>query len=521
MVRPVASKHPITLGYRQKMASRPSYIHRGIDYGCPTGTSVIATKGGKVIAAGRSGGYGTAYGIQVVVLVDGIYCLYAHLSKVTVKVGQTVKTGQEVGKSGATGDVTGPHLHYQENTQKPAAYKSDRNPKFTSWTDPAPAKPLDKMDPANYPPKGPTSGDQIMWLGQRLVAHGFDRHYKVGPSKTWGEADRKNVEDFQKAQGWTGTNADGYPGKETLKRLAADPKPEPSEVPLTWAFRAATVNTITQRLSPKNTYGHASWVKGKAWDARAVGLANDVYALRCSVVATQEAGTNKEADVLDRAMEKKSGGKWSHRLHGAAGGITNTVTVQNKRTEVKGYRFAVSGSDRVGVGSLLRDEKTGGLVLFVSCHPIPGGRGGENDNVRYRWTLNIIEQALAAAKADAKEFKTKRAIPIVFIGDWNQDANDKNDGVAKAMAKYGFYDAETLVQPTKNVNAKWPTLNDLKTTPYNGNLRYDRAFVKKGETIVHDIETIWSAPNSDHNMVGFGFEVPNTAAAAPTPALAT
>ncbi|EGK07114.1 N-acetylmuramoyl-L-alanine amidase [Desmospora sp. 8437] len=66
----------------------------------------------------------------------------------------------------------------------------------------------------------------VTLMGKRLVAHGFDKHYKVGPGPTFSEADRKNVQDFQKAQGWTGSDADGYPGPETWKRLMATVKGE-------------------------------------------------------------------------------------------------------------------------------------------------------------------------------------------------------------------------------------------------------------------------------------------------------
>lgn len=71
-------------------------------------------------------------------------------------------------------------------------------------------------------------------LGQRLVAHGFGSYYKVGPGPTFTEVDKKACAAFQKAQGWSGSDADGYPGPETWKRLMAttkgekkpDPKPD-------------------------------------------------------------------------------------------------------------------------------------------------------------------------------------------------------------------------------------------------------------------------------------------------------
>ncbi len=63
----------------------------------------------------------------------------------------------------------------------------------------------------------------ITLLGQRLVAHGYGGHYKVGPGPSFGPADRAAVMAFQKAQGWSGGDADGYPGPETWRRLMASP----------------------------------------------------------------------------------------------------------------------------------------------------------------------------------------------------------------------------------------------------------------------------------------------------------
>ncbi|GHH32440.1 peptidoglycan-binding protein [Streptomyces candidus] len=63
------------------------------------------------------------------------------------------------------------------------------------------------------------SGPHVERLGKQLVSRGFGKHYKVGPGPRWSEADRRNVEDFQRAQGWRGAAADGYPGPETWRRL--------------------------------------------------------------------------------------------------------------------------------------------------------------------------------------------------------------------------------------------------------------------------------------------------------------
>ncbi|MGQ4417629.1 peptidoglycan DD-metalloendopeptidase family protein [Streptomyces sp. SAS_269] len=100
-----------------------SGYHTGVDFVVPTGTSVKAVGAGTVVSAG----WGGAYGNQVVIkLNDGYYAQYAHLSQLSVAAGQTVTAGQQVGLSGATGNVTGPHLHFEIRTTPD--YGSDVDP---------------------------------------------------------------------------------------------------------------------------------------------------------------------------------------------------------------------------------------------------------------------------------------------------------------------------------------------------------------------------------------------------------
>ncbi|MFF1444105.1 peptidoglycan-binding protein [Streptomyces sp. NPDC058295] len=87
---------------------------------------------------------------------------------------------------------------------------------------PAPAKPTAPIYQP-YPGKAFFHAGRyspiITALGRRLVALGYGRHYSTGPGPNWTNADRWNVRDYQRAQGWTGDDADGYPGPETWKRL--------------------------------------------------------------------------------------------------------------------------------------------------------------------------------------------------------------------------------------------------------------------------------------------------------------
>ena len=84
--------------------------HTGVDYGAPTGTAVRSVGDGVVESAGWQGGYGNTV---VVRHRNGHSTLYAHLSKISVRKGQTLAQGQEVGAVGATGTATGPHLHFE------------------------------------------------------------------------------------------------------------------------------------------------------------------------------------------------------------------------------------------------------------------------------------------------------------------------------------------------------------------------------------------------------------------------
>ncbi|MFI9168874.1 M23 family metallopeptidase [Streptomyces lincolnensis] len=109
--------------YRMSGSMWSSGYHTGVDFVVPTGTSLKAVGAGTVVSAG----WGGAYGNQVVIrLADGHYAQYAHLSSLSVSAGQSVTEGQQIGLSGATGNVTGPHLHFEIRTTPD--YGSDVDP---------------------------------------------------------------------------------------------------------------------------------------------------------------------------------------------------------------------------------------------------------------------------------------------------------------------------------------------------------------------------------------------------------
>ncbi|MDC0772036.1 M23 family metallopeptidase [Streptomyces sp. HD] len=121
-VAPIAGSY-ISTGYKAGGAVWSSGSHTGVDFHAASGTSVHAVASGTVVEAG----WGGSYGNQIVIKMnDGTYTQYGHLSSIGVSVGQTVTPGQQIGLSGATGNVTGPHLHFEARTSP--EYGSDIDP---------------------------------------------------------------------------------------------------------------------------------------------------------------------------------------------------------------------------------------------------------------------------------------------------------------------------------------------------------------------------------------------------------
>ncbi len=120
--------HPVT--------GKPSN-HAGIDIPAPSGTNIYAAKSGVVIHAAKGTGSSWSYGNYVIVShSDGTSTLYAHMSRIGCKQGQTVKQGDVIGYVGTTGRSTGNHLHFEVrvgSTRKdPVNYFKDKTLYVTS-----------------------------------------------------------------------------------------------------------------------------------------------------------------------------------------------------------------------------------------------------------------------------------------------------------------------------------------------------------------------------------------------------
>jgi murein DD-endopeptidase MepM/ murein hydrolase activator NlpD len=112
-------------GSRLDPFSGQMVMHAGLDFAAPAGTPILAAAGGVVSSAEYHPAYGNMLTIDH---GNGLQTLYAHASKLDIRQGEIVRKGQQIGRVGATGRSTGPHLHFEVHVngvaQNPARFLS-------------------------------------------------------------------------------------------------------------------------------------------------------------------------------------------------------------------------------------------------------------------------------------------------------------------------------------------------------------------------------------------------------------
>lgn len=113
MTYPVPGHYGVSAGFPNYSSGK---YHGGIDFPCPTGSSVVAAQDGIVITVKRLD-YSYGYYVMIYHGTDAkgrsVVTLYAHNSSILVSAGDSVKRGQQIAKSGSTGNSTGPHCHFE------------------------------------------------------------------------------------------------------------------------------------------------------------------------------------------------------------------------------------------------------------------------------------------------------------------------------------------------------------------------------------------------------------------------
>jgi hypothetical protein len=115
LASPLEKPYPITQSFGENPIAYARFGvagHTGLDYGCPSGTPVLAAQEGKVVVvAFDPSGYGNF--VMLVHAGGDLTSLYGHLSLTVVRVGDKVARGEVIAYSGSTGNSTGPHLHFE------------------------------------------------------------------------------------------------------------------------------------------------------------------------------------------------------------------------------------------------------------------------------------------------------------------------------------------------------------------------------------------------------------------------
>jgi murein DD-endopeptidase MepM/ murein hydrolase activator NlpD len=107
---PIRLSWPVQAPLGDGFGPRGGAFHAGLDFQAPAGTPVAAARAGRIVWAAPRGSFGNTV---VIAHGRGIRTLYAHLSAVSVALGEHVHAGTSVGLVGATGRATGPHLHFE------------------------------------------------------------------------------------------------------------------------------------------------------------------------------------------------------------------------------------------------------------------------------------------------------------------------------------------------------------------------------------------------------------------------
>jgi murein DD-endopeptidase MepM/ murein hydrolase activator NlpD len=107
---PLTFKAPLDTPYTDLFGPRGARFHTGVDFPAPHGTPVVAARTGRMTVARWLPGYGHTILVRHKL---GVSTMYAHLSAFVVQVGETVAVGQPIGRVGASGSATGPHLHFE------------------------------------------------------------------------------------------------------------------------------------------------------------------------------------------------------------------------------------------------------------------------------------------------------------------------------------------------------------------------------------------------------------------------
>lgn len=397
-------------------------FHTGDDWnvGDPTEDywfPLYASKPGVVRYVGEDG-WGKEYGRQVhVEYADGRRGAFCHMAAYSVKPGQRVEPGTQVGRVGYSGNVSpegkdGSHCHYEERVA-PYRYGTDaRKPVYTadawSWDG--------KSYPGSERLQAGAEGPWVTLLGRRLVAHGYDG-YQVGPGPVWGPADSAGVVWLKQQQGWSG--GPGV-GQATWDLLMTEPQPQPEpEEPAMTNLRIGVLN-----VGDNNDEA-----------GRRAGLVKALSEMDASIYLLQECSLN-EYPALFQALGGKLG--------------VEEWTKITRATKNDGKLGLYKAGNRV----ILFDPGKWDLRSRASVTLTPDARQVPAVRLRSRATgaelaVGSVHLSYTAAKAAARDGQARQLVawidklgwdmPWVLGGDWNDSGTVANPGSVRDIMRRAGY----------------------------------------------------------------------------------
>lgn len=408
--------YPLGTAFGRKGRYWAAGYHTGVDYLTPTGSSIVAAIGGKVIHAGR-GGWGAAYGIHVVVesrVAGRTYrTIYAHLASESVSVGQVLATGQALGRSNSTGNVTGPHLHMEVRVS-PFGYWQHVNPKVilsAAAVAPVPAVQLGKFHAAR-------NTYAVTTKALPLTARKTPGGARVGSLAKGGTFVSRGWLLNDKAL-WIQRDSDGAWFAGTYLDL----------VPAEASVRSWFGKVISKNIGWMNDTGKAK-AKSAAYRQSVV---DDLVEMKPFAIAVQELLGTYLAD-MDRRFAKAG--------YVRSGGSDGRYVYFRKGTKVLAsgvwdLRPRYNGDDRQAAYVLL--DAPSGAVLVVSAHLDHSDPTGET---QVRQAEDVTTRGEALLK--------KHRLPI-HRGVYCMDTNSRGR-VREAMTALSYYDTARDVHRTERVD---------------------------------------------------------------------
>ena len=241
--------------------------HDGVDYATPTGTPIISGVEGKVVKTTNTrGGYGKS--VTVWDPAQNLSVIYAHLSEFSLKVGDKVSPGSPIGKSGNTGNSTGPHLHIGTGETDISGNRINRGNGYDGWLNPATA-----TTPGTPPKTTTKGGDEVQsapgytgpppppyaptHAGQTVSSGG--NNFRSDDGKTWifggSDAERRAAQRANDARetyesNQKMTDAGVYLHKANLTKRYPEGQHHPSNDGLRDAWRLVIKGNWRARLDP-------------------------------------------------------------------------------------------------------------------------------------------------------------------------------------------------------------------------------------------------------------------------------